>query len=61
MRNNTHTDLSLSTLLHSKIFEEIQERYGVESQLASEMAWDFLEILACTDASFEALDKYILH
>lgn len=58
---HTHDDLALTTLLQTRLLSEIRERYGVDDNLASEMAWDFMEILTATDASLETLDKYILH
>ena len=56
---------SLSEVNETEVFARIQlelvNRYGVDEKLASEMAWDFLEVLAAVDGNIEIFDKYFLH
>lgn len=56
---------SLSEVNETEVFARIQlelvNRYGVDEKLASEMAWDFLEVLAAVDGDIDIFDKYFLH
>ncbi len=56
---------SLSEVNETEVFARIQlelvNRYGVDEKLASEMAWDFLEVLAAVDGNIDIFDKYFLH
>ena len=56
---------SLSEVNETEVFARIQlelvNRYGVDEKLASEMAWDFLEVLAAVDGNIDIVDKYFLH
>lgn len=56
---------SLSEINETEVFARIQlelvNRYGVDEKLASEMAWDFLEVLAAVDGNIDIFDKYFLH
>ena len=47
--------------LFSKIQVELVNRYSVDPKLASEMAWDFIEVLAAIDGDFDIFEKYFLH
>lgn len=47
--------------LFAKIQSELVNRYEVDSKLASEMAWDLLEVLTAVDGDVEMLEKYFLH
>lgn len=47
--------------LFAKIQTELVNRYAVDPKLASEMAWDFIEVLAAIDGDFEIFEKYFLH
>lgn len=47
--------------LFAKIQSELVDRYEVDSKLASEMAWDLLEVLTAVDGDVEMLEKYFLH
>ena len=62
-RSLLHT--SLSDVNETEVFARIQlelvNRYGVDEKLASEMAWDFLEVLAAVDGNIDIFDKYFLH
>ena len=55
---------SLSEVNETEVFARIQlelvNRYGVDEKLASEMAWDFLEVLAAVDGNIDIFDKYFL-
>lgn len=49
------------TELFAKLQMEMVERYQIEPGLASEMAWDLLEVLSAVDGNFDILEKYFLH
>ncbi len=49
------------TELFAKIQAELVNRYGVDGNLASEMAWDFLEVLSAVDGDIDIFEKYFLH
>lgn len=49
------------TELFAKIQLELINRYHVEPNLASEMAWDLLEVLSAVDSNFDIFEKYFLH
>ncbi len=55
---------SFSEINETEIFARIQlelvNRYGVDEKLASEMAWDFIEILTAVDGNIDIFDKYFL-
>ncbi len=55
---------SLSKINETEVFARIQlelvNRYGVDEKLASEMAWDFLEVLTAVDGDIDIFDKYFL-
>ena len=48
------------TELFIKIQAELVNRYGVDSKLASEMAWDFIEVLSAVDGDIDMFEKYFL-
>lgn len=55
-------DNTLSSLdLTARLSSQICERYEVDPRLASEMAWDLLELLDAVDGNRETLDKFFLH
>jgi hypothetical protein len=62
-----HARLSIfdSQLSETEIFAKIQielvQRYSVAENLASEMAWDLMEILTAVDGDMDRLEKYFLH
>lgn len=47
--------------LFARIQGELITRYEVDDRLASEMAWDLLEVLTAVDGDVEMLEKYFLH
>jgi len=47
--------------LFAKIQAELVNRYSVDDKLASEMAWDFLEVLSAVDGDIAIFEKYFLH
>ncbi|MES2529016.1 MAG: hypothetical protein V4598_18160 [Bdellovibrionota bacterium] len=55
---------SFSDINETEIFARIQlelvNRYGIDEKLASEMAWDFLEVLSAVDGNIDIFDKYFL-
>jgi hypothetical protein len=46
--------------LFSKIQMELVNRYQVDSTLASEMAWDLIEVLSAVEGNFDIFEKYFL-
>ena len=48
------------TELFLKIHGELLDRYGVDERLASEMAWDLLEVLSGIDGDMDIFKKYFL-
>ena len=48
------------TELFSKIQMELVNRYQVDPNLASEMAWDFIEVLSAVEGNFDIFEKYFL-
>lgn len=56
---STLAELS-ETELFAKIQLEIVNRYGIDGKLASEMAWDLLEVMVAVDSDLEIFDKYFL-
>lgn len=49
------------TELFARMQLELVNRYGVDEKLASEMAWDFIEVLTAVDGNVDIFDKYFLH
>jgi hypothetical protein len=54
--SNVHNEAEI----FSKIQFELIQRYSVEPGLASEMAWDLIEVLSAIDGNFEIFEKYFL-
>lgn len=56
---------SLETMSETELFAKIQlelvNRYQVDPSLASEMAWDLMDMLSAVDGNFEIFEKYFLH
>lgn len=53
-------DVSSFNDLGSRLSSQISERYDVDQRLASEMAWDLLELMAAVDSDLDTLDRYYL-
>lgn len=49
------------TDLFLKIQSQLIERYNVDSKLASEMAWDLVDMLSAIDGDIDIFEKYFLH
>lgn len=49
------------TELFAKIHLELVNRYQVDPKLASEMAWDLMEVLSAVDGNLDIFEKYFLH
>lgn len=47
--------------LFAKIQAELVNRYSVDERLASEMAWDLIEVLTAVDGDVDIFEKYFLH
>lgn len=47
--------------LGRRLTSQIIDRYGIDPRLASEMAWDLLELLDAIDGDLSTLDKFFLH
>lgn len=57
-----HAFLQLTdTELFVKIQSELISRYEVDEKLASEMAWDLIEVLSAVDGDIDIFEKYFLH
>lgn len=52
---------TIDTELFARIQLELVNRYSVDTKLASEMAWDFLEVLSAVDGNIDIFEKYFLH
>lgn len=56
---------SLSDMNETELFAKIQlelvNRYEIDPNLASEMAWDLLEVLSVVDGNIDIFEKYFLH
>lgn len=46
--------------LFSKILAQLVNRYSVDEKLASEMAWDLIEVLSAVDGDIDIFEKYFL-
>lgn len=59
-----HAYSSMNSLSDAELFAKIQaelvNRYSVDPKLASEMAWDFLEVLMALDSDVDIFEKYFL-
>ncbi len=58
---NTHRNILDTKDLHQKMSTELSGRYNIDTRLASEMAWDILEVIVAVDGDLDTLDKYILN
>jgi hypothetical protein len=47
--------------LFARIQAELVNRYTVDEKLASEMAWDFIEVMTAVDGDVDIFEKYFLH
>ncbi|WPU66019.1 hypothetical protein [Peredibacter starrii] len=56
----SHVELT-ETELFIKIQTELAGRYGIDGRLASEMAWDLIEVLSAVDGNIDIFEKYFLH
>jgi hypothetical protein len=56
-RRDGMTDIEL----FSKVQIELVNRYQIDPQLASEMAWDLMDILSAVDSNLDIFEKYFLH
>jgi hypothetical protein len=48
------------TELFARTQAELVNRYGVDGKLASEMAWDLMEVLSAVDGDIDIFEKYFL-
>jgi hypothetical protein len=46
--------------IFARIQAEIIQRYSVDQRLASEMAWDLMEVLSVIESDYDIFDKYFL-
>ena len=64
MAAHAHLHPSLSFLSETEMFIKIQaelvHRYSVDEKLASEMAWDLIEVLSAVDGDMDIFEKYFL-
>jgi hypothetical protein len=56
---NTTIELT-ETELFAKIQLQLVNRYSVDPQLASEMAWDLIDVLSAVDSDIDIFEKYFL-
>jgi hypothetical protein len=47
--------------IFARIQSELVARYSIDPKLASEMAWDLIEVLTAVDGDIEIFEKYFLH
>jgi hypothetical protein len=57
--SRTHKQMN-DVELFAKIQLELVNRYLVDEKLASEMAWDLLEVLSAVDGDIDIFEKYFL-
>jgi len=50
-----------SSEVFSKIQLELINRYQIDPRLASEMTYDFLDVLSAIDGDIDIFEKYFLH
>lgn len=64
MAAHAHLHPSLSMISETELFAKIQielvQRYSVDEKLASEMAWDLIEVLSAVDGDIDIFEKYFL-
>jgi hypothetical protein len=48
------------TELFAKIQLQLVNRYSVDPHLASEMAWDLIDVLSAVDSDIDIFEKYFL-
>jgi hypothetical protein len=48
------------TELFAKIQLNLISRYSIEPKLASEMAWDLIDVLTAVDSDIDIFEKYFL-
>lgn len=64
MHSRAYMHASFSDINETEVFARIQlelvNRYGIDEKLASEMAWDFLDVLSAVDGNIDIFDKYFL-
>lgn len=65
MLAHAHTHPLLNDMTETELFCKIQSelvtRYEVDEKLASEMAWDLLEVISAVDGNIDIFEKYFLH
>lgn len=65
MLAHTHMHPSLTQINETELFGRIQlelvNRYSIDGKLASEMAWDLIEVLTAVNSDVEIFEKYFLH
>ena len=59
-QNHSLFDMT-ETELFAKIQLELVNRYEIDPNLASEMAWDLIEVLSVVDGNIDIFEKYFLH
>lgn len=47
--------------LYLKVKYQIQNRYEIDEKLASEMAWDLIEVLTAIDCNLGVFENFFLH
>ncbi len=50
----------IETELFTRLQGELITRYSVDEKLASEMAWDLIEVLSAVDSDIDIFEKYFL-
>lgn len=65
MSNLAHAHFHSALMTEAEIFSKIQlelvHRYSVDERLASEMAWDLMNVLSAVDSDIDIFEKYFLH
>ena len=64
MMAHARQNSSIIELNETEIFAKIQlqliNRYAVDPRLASEMAWDLIDVLSAVDSDIDIFEKYFL-
>lgn len=47
--------------LFNKLQQELVHRYNIDEKLASEMAFDLIDVLSAVDGDIDIFKKYFLH
>ena len=55
-----YDSLSSEIEIFKKVQLQLMNRYDVDEKLASEMAWDLIDVLSAVDSNMMAFEKFFL-